>query len=138
APPSHELRWAAEASSKGGMAPAGHSPGAFRLRGPEPFGGGLGGRGRLAPLVSRLLSWVGVAITSGSVAVAALAVLASAVQVMMHQQTGSGLECATHPSDSVPSSTFDLRTTLAEGALALELILAAAVLQGLKGVLPIL
>ncbi|MGH7164344.1 MAG: phosphatase PAP2 family protein [Nitrospiraceae bacterium] len=108
---------------------------------------GIGGRlywlrksqaSRLASRASRLLSWVGLAVTSGSVAVTALAVLASAVQVMMPQQTGSSLECATHPSDSVQPSTFDLRKALAEGAFALGLAFAVAVLQGLKGIIPIL
>ena len=93
---------------------------------------------RLAPLAARLLSWVGLAVTSGSVAVTGLAMLTSVAQVMTHQQTGTGLECVTHPSDSVPPSTFGLRTALAEGAFALGLALAVAVLQGLKGVLPIL
>ncbi len=91
-----------------------------------------------APLASRLLSWVGLAVTSGSVAVMGLTLLTSAAQLMTHQQTGTGLECATHPSDVVPPSTFGLRTVLAEGAFALGLALAVAVLQGLKGILPIL
>jgi len=108
---------------------------------------GLGGRlywrrksrcPRLAPLASRLLSWIGLAVTSGSVAVTALAVLASATQVMAHQRTGPGLEDATPPPDSVLPSGSTLRIALAEGVFALGVALAAALLQGLKGILPIL
>ena len=93
---------------------------------------------RPAPLASRLLSWLGLAVTSGSMAVIALVVLVSATQVVAHQWTGNALETATPPSDSGTTSGFSLQKALTEGVFAVGMALAVAVLQGLKGILPIL
>jgi undecaprenyl-diphosphatase len=107
-----------------------------RLAGQSP--GAYGGRGRLAPLASRLLSWVGLAATSGSVTVIVLAVLAGASRVSADWQPWPGPECPPPAPQSEPPAALGLRAGLVEGAFVLWLALAAAILQGLKGILPIL
>jgi len=82
-------------------------------------------------LASRLLIAVGLALTTGSLLVTALAVLVSSAQWLAQPRP-----------DSLPASTqprfLDFKALAVEAAFALGLIAAVVAIQGLKGLLPLL
>ena len=85
----------------------------------------------LSPIASRLLIAVGLALTTGSLLVTALAVLVSSAQWLAQPRP-----------DSLPASTqsrfLDFKALAVEAAFALGLIAAVVAIQGLKGLLPLL
>jgi undecaprenyl-diphosphatase len=82
-------------------------------------------------LASHLLIAVGLALTTGSLLVTALAVLVSSAQWLAQPRP-----------DSLPASTqprfLDFKALAVEAAFALGLIAAVVAIQGLKGLLPLL